>query len=356
MATLSLTNTFIAGTLAKASEVNQNFTDLVNWSSGNIQNDNIGILNGAITWSVTTGVKAISIANSGNEGSIGITQSVALNPNKSTLRIIDNATQVSGDAEIYVSMTSISSTIPILKLDYAGSQVFAVKRDRLEFPSRTTTERDVISSPAVGSVLFNSSKNQAEVRTSSAWVAMGVPTGVCMAYAGTLAIPAGWLECNGSQVSQATYPELYAQLQSTWGPAGGGLFYLPEGRGRAIIGAGTGPGLTNRGQGDFTIGSENLQTHSHTGTTGAGSAHSHGVSDPGHAHGTYVVDVVGATIFPNVGSAASTQPAGPTQNATTGISINAESAHTHNFTSGSTGTGNAQNMQPSAVMTWIIKT
>ena len=57
MTTLSVTNTFTSGTLARASEVNQNFTDIINWSSGSIDSTNItaggvttaSLANGSVT-------------------------------------------------------------------------------------------------------------------------------------------------------------------------------------------------------------------------------------------------------------------------------------------------------------------
>jgi hypothetical protein len=41
MSTLSITNTFVANTLAQAAQVNQNFADVVTWANGNISNNNI---------------------------------------------------------------------------------------------------------------------------------------------------------------------------------------------------------------------------------------------------------------------------------------------------------------------------
>jgi microcystin-dependent protein len=71
-------------------------------------------------------------------------------------------------------------------------------------------------------------------------------TGMVIGYTGT-DTPSGYLECDGGAVSRATYADLFAVLGTTWG-AGDGVstFNLPDLRGRAMIGVGTGPTLTNR--------------------------------------------------------------------------------------------------------------
>ncbi len=365
MATLSLTNTFIAGTLAKASEVNQNFTDLINWSSGNIQNDNLGLMNGTISWSIATGVKAISIANSGNEGSIGITQSVGLNPNKATIRIIDNAAQTAGDAEIYVNMSSLSSTIPILKLDYAGLQVLSVKNSRLEFPVRTLAQRDAISAPANGSILYveDSPATQhrgVHVKHQEGWAPLGVPAGCTLPYAGST-IPEGWLLCDGSAVSRTTYATLFAAIGTTWGAGDTTTtFNLPDMRRRTAIGSGgsavAGPANTLGSTG----GHEQSQSHSHSfsGGTNVTGNHSHGGSTGGVDSSVPTTDWAftfvsggGQMLFANAGNVAGESFRAHTH------TIITDGNHSHSFsgTTGGSGSGNAENMQPSAVFNYIIK-
>ena len=273
--------------------MNQNFTDLVNWSSGQIQNDNFGTFNGPLTWSISTGVKAISIANSGNEGSVSITQSIALNPLKSSLSIVDNATQTSGLAEVYLSMTSISSTIPLVKADYGGVQVFAIKKDRLEFPARTTTERDAISSPAQGSILYNTSKRSIDVR-DTVWGMASVPVGSVIAYAGSVA-PESWLLAQGqalNAVANPQYAHLYTIIGNTFGGTDNTNFQLPNPQDRFIIGSGS---TYTRGQ---TGGST-----THTLTTAQMPSHTHGntfaLSNGSHSHKLFSSNTVGNDIAPN---------------------------------------------------------
>lgn len=58
-------------------------------------------------------------------------------------------------------------------------------------------------------------------------------------------LPEGWLNCDGASLSAADYPDLFAALGYTWGGSGDN-FNLPDLRGRSVVGAGQGAGLTNR--------------------------------------------------------------------------------------------------------------
>jgi len=73
-----------------------------------------------------------------------------------------------------------------------------------------------------------------------------LPTGTIQAYAGGPLAPVGWLKCEGQEVEQATYPELFDVIGGIYGTATSGWFRLPDLRGRMIIGEGQGTGLTER--------------------------------------------------------------------------------------------------------------
>src|SRR3990167_7552543 len=94
------------------------------------------------------------------------------------------------------------------------------------------------------------------------------PAGIISLYAGSTA-PDGWLICDGDSVSRSEFRRLFAAIGITYGSGDGATtFNLPDMRGRAPIGAGTGTGLS-----DFTIGtstgaetisSAQLPSHTHT--------------------------------------------------------------------------------------------
>jgi microcystin-dependent protein len=219
--------------------------------------------------------------------------------------------------------------------------------------------------------------------------------GSMIMYGGTTA-PTGWLMCDGSAVSRTTYSSLFSVLSTTYGVGDNSTtFNLPDLRGRAPIGAGTGTGLTARTLGAST-GAESVTltaaqsgspSHGHTASgsttvaekiavTASGSistgghghtltmeysgdaTHDHaisGISNPrpamksdgdgagtiGNSNGTAINDVG------NLGGSASVTVPAHTHTATTTVTVdsstgaNASEAHT--------------NMQPSLVVNFIIK-
>lgn len=73
-----------------------------------------------------------------------------------------------------------------------------------------------------------------------------VDTGTIIAFGGATA-PPGYLPCDGSAVNRTTYGALFSVLGETWGPGDGSTtFNVPDLRGRLVLGAGTGSGLTPR--------------------------------------------------------------------------------------------------------------
>lgn len=69
-----------------------------------------------------------------------------------------------------------------------------------------------------------------------AGVSSGNPPGVVVSYAGAAA-PTGWLLCDGSAVSRATYSDLFTAISTTFGAGNGSTtFNLPDIRGRTVAG------------------------------------------------------------------------------------------------------------------------
>ena len=102
------------------------------------------------------------------------------------------------------------------------------------------------------------------------------PIGSIMLYAGTLA-PDGWYLCDGSEISRKSDEALFAVIGIVYGPGDKATtFNLPNLSGRAPIGSGTGPGLTNRNLGDtpgeekHQLNQDELPGHDHVGRTTSG--------------------------------------------------------------------------------------
>lgn len=183
---------------------------------------------------------------------------------------------------------------------------------------------------------------------------VGIVPGVVLPFAGG-ATPAGFLACDGSAVSQATYPALYAVLGTLWGPDTGGNFTLPDIRDRTPIGVSPG-GLGSDRPTARTVGQVGGE-ETHQLTIAELAAHGHSVTDPQHQH---IPDAFGglqqsgtvpsrATVNAVGGLAAFTLASSRYQAAdelaATGISVDSTGADTAHNT-----------MQPFAVIRWIIKT
>lgn len=81
------------------------------------------------------------------------------------------------------------------------------------------------------------------------------PVGTIISWAGA-ALPSDgkWLECNGTTFDGTDFPELSSVLGDTWGTHSGVNYYLPDLKGRAAVGAGTGNDGTDSCA--FTLGDE----------------------------------------------------------------------------------------------------
>lgn len=110
-------------------------------------------------------------------------------------------------------------------------------------------------------------------------------------FAGTT-LPEGWLECNGSTYSANDYPALANALGPGWS-VGGGLFAVPDLRGKFVIGASTTYPLISQGG-----------EASHTLTVAEMPAHNHELETPNDPSGyAYVRDEVAGNIgTPNSGN------------------------------------------------------
>lgn len=69
-----------------------------------------------------------------------------------------------------------------------------------------------------------------------------LPPGIIVPYGG-VAAPNGWLMCDGSSVSRATYAGLFAAIGTAFGSASGSTFNLPKGNGMFLRGVDDGAGV-----------------------------------------------------------------------------------------------------------------
>lgn len=170
-----------------------------------------------------------------------------------------------------------------------------------------------------------------------------VPTGAILDY-GKTTVPSGYLQCNGNAVSRSTYADLFAVIGTTWGPGNGTTtFNLPDFSRRVSVGSG--------GSGTATLGNVTGNTggeETHTLITAEMPAHAHTLNDSGHAH------TAGYTNG-SFGTAGSGTPLSDFNS--TGTVTFSTSSETTGITIADAGADGAHNnMQPSAVVTKMIKT
>ena len=132
-----------------------------------------------------------------------------------------------------------------------------------------------------------------------------MPSGSVQMFAGSSA-PTGWLLCNGAEVAIASYGSLYAVLGTTYGSltngsggAGSTHFRLPDARSRAVVGAGTGTGLTARTLAG-TGGAESVTlTSAQSGLVGHGHANTIAITNVStnidHNHSVNIYDYTSTT-------------------------------------------------------------
>lgn len=167
-----------------------------------------------------------------------------------------------------------------------------------------------------------------------------VPVGALMPFAGTVA-PTGWLFAYGQSLSRTTYAALFATIGTSFGSADGASFNLPDLRGRVAMGRDN-MGGTPANRVTSAVAGLNANNLGAGGGSQQLHQHSHGVTDPGHSHAA-------ETVTSSTGPDGLLSPDGvlpvyaSTASAVTGISIQ------------NTGSGNAQNIQPSLVLNWIIR-
>lgn len=152
--------------------------------------------------------------------------------------------------------------------------------------------------------------------------------GVVLPYAGTAA-PTGFLACDGSAVSRTTFSALFAAVATTWGSGDGSTtFNVPDFRDRSLIG--TSPGSLSGNRPTARSLGQTLGEETHTLILSEAPAHTHSCGG-----GNFIGDV---------------------QNNQEFVSTGGDTGTTVANTDVQGGGGAHNNMQPSAVIQWIIKT
>ena len=164
----------------------------------------------------------------------------------------------------------------------------------------------------------------------------------------------GWLYCDGRNLSRTEYADLFDIIGTSFGSSSGTTFNLPNCKGRVLGAVGTGTGLTTRSLGD-NVGSEThtmttsqMPTHLHTGVTTSDGTHTHTSNANGGQGGLGLVTANGTDTVTSTDSSSGELDVWQLPYA---LSIDSAGAHTHSFTTGSSGLSQAFNiMQPTIFM------
>ncbi len=194
------------------------------------------------------------------------------------------------------------------------------------------------------------------------------PTGTVICFAGQL-VPPGWVLCDGSEISKSEYSSLFSVIGNTYGmPVNSSNFVLPNLQQRIPLGKSINNNLgDNGGNSNITLSTNQLPSHNHTGTTDSAGLHNHTASDSGHTHsyddayfaenrgqGGNIYGTASASDNDNQYIFRSPQPI--TYSGTANITVANNGAHTHTFTTATTGSGSSINiMNPYLVLNYLIK-
>jgi microcystin-dependent protein len=162
--------------------------------------------------------------------------------------------------------------------------------------------------------------------------------------------PGGWIACDGIAISRTTYAALFAVIGTYWG-AGDSVntFNVPNLANRVPVGYGAGAFwnfATTGGEVNHTLSANEMPSHGH------------GVNDGQHTHASNAhhhsyVNPLGAAIATASGGQTTYQPGGTTNTSDTADSMQPSGANISIQNAGGSGAHN--NMQPYAVLFYIIK-
>jgi microcystin-dependent protein len=167
-----------------------------------------------------------------------------------------------------------------------------------------------------------------------------VPIGQMSPWGGTAA-PTGWLLCYGQAISRTTYADLFAEIGTTFGVGDGSTtFNLPDLRGRAPF-----------GRDDMGGSAANRITNAVSGITGTTLGAVGGSQAlEAHTHGLFTT-ADGTTLYAQVAGSAAAQAGFLTPYVT-----NASSGALNPVYAGTEGAGASENMPPTLIMNYIIRT
>ena len=289
-----------------------------------------------------------------------------------SLRPIEDGEGTRSALSLSTAQVSLAGNELVLDRD-GDTSIAAADDDRIDIKLAGAVDfrfRESAFDVLAGSTLTLKRGASLAVETDATVVGLSVvPTGMVAPFAGAAA-PEGWLFCAGQAVPRNTYARLFAAIGTAYGAGNrNSTFNLPDLRGRAVAGkddmGGNAAGrLTGRGGGvdGATLGAAGgaerhvLRTHEiprHVHGRGTLAATASGA----HAHD--LRNWRGGSLPPGGTEINSLQTAQDSNQEWRSDAVRSSGAHVHSITGNTASTGGGSthnNVQPTAILNWIIKT
>jgi microcystin-dependent protein len=247
-------------------------------------------------------------------------------------------------------------------LDIQEHKLLNVKSVNLESQASVMVASNVQAIYSVaGDLYYNNSSGTPVQLTSGSSITSAssplTPPGIILPYGGSSA-PTGYLLCDGTAVSRATYASLFAIIGTVYGVGDGATtFNVPNANGRTAVGAGT---YTDTVSGSITrtLGAS-AGAEKHVIVTAEMASHNHGGGS--HTHTTIADVSVGSVTAPTASNYIARALSGGSANdyslsgTATGATVGLTSASGATISSNGSDTAH-NNMQPYFVTNYIIKT
>lgn len=327
-------------------------TGVASWSqtaSSNATADsNVGMAEGMAPSAVNDGIRALmasvamwrdDMAGTLTTGGTSTAYTVTTNQGFATLAALSGR-------KLVIKFNATNGASPTLNVDGLGAK--AIKLD-----TTTAIPTAVIRKNTIHHLTYDNSNSCFILHNGDALE----PPGIIKPYAGTAA-PNGYLLCDGSAVSRTTYADLFAVTSTTFGVGNGTTtFNVPDLNGRVPVGKDNAGG-SNANRITTAVSGIDGDTLGASGGDQLLHAHTHTISitDPGHDH------------TPQASSSSSGLSAGPSAKFLASslsqysnnhdLAMGATNTNTTGITAtaATTGTGASQNVQPSLIVNYVIKT
>jgi microcystin-dependent protein len=165
----------------------------------------------------------------------------------------------------HLSYIAFASMAAVLWLSKADASPPVAKINGSQIQNGVITDDHISPNAAI-----KLSKLDGSIATKFDVSVVAMPSGCIVPFAGATP-PAGFVLCDGAAYdgTSGIYASLWKAIGTTWGGTGQNSFFVPDFRGRSVLGAGQGTNLSNRNLGDYggeeshVLTVDEMPTHDH---------------------------------------------------------------------------------------------